>query len=96
MLRVVLNGDETISASVASDFDLYVRQGSPATTAEFDCRPFLFGNYEVCEFASPATGMWHILVNLFGGVGGDYQVTTTMFGTLISESTIFQDDFEDQ
>jgi hypothetical protein len=45
----------------------------------YDCRPFLGGAREFCEFENPAPGTWHVLVNRFCG-SGEYQVTATTLG----------------
>ena len=77
LARITLNGEEGFGFN---DFDLYVKQGSPPTTSDFDCRPFLAGvTPEACEFSSPAAGTWHILVNRFTGAGR-FQTTVTLFG----------------
>jgi hypothetical protein len=75
-LRVAMNALDDGS----SDFDLYVRRGSPPTTSTFDCKQDGGGQYGFCEFTSPIAGTWYALVNrVFGG--GDYQVTVTTIGT---------------
>ncbi len=61
-----------------SDFDLYVKLGSPPTTADFDCRREGSNQYALCDFATPAAGTWYVLVNRFAGAG-PYQVTATAF-----------------
>ena len=41
----------TVSTSAASgDLDLYVRKGTQPTTSAYDCRPYLNGSSESCEF----------------------------------------------
>jgi hypothetical protein len=76
LLRVVLNGEQAL---VANDFDLYVRAGQAPTVADYDCRPYIAGNFEACEFTDPAAGIWHVLVRRFAGSGGEYQLTSTLF-----------------
>ncbi len=88
LLRVVQNGEDGPFA--ANDFDLYVRFGEPPTLFDYDCRPFLEGSYEPCEFPSPTAGTWHILVNRFNGAG-EFQMTATLFD---ANSEIFVDGFE--
>lgn len=73
LVRVSMNAVDD-----GSDFDLYVRAGSPPTTATYDCRQFGANQYAFCEFAAPAPGTWHVLVDRFAG-GGIYQVTVTEF-----------------
>jgi hypothetical protein len=52
------------------DADLYVRQGSPPTPDDWDCRPFEGGNNEVCDFANPAAGTWFVMIELFDPYAG--------------------------
>jgi hypothetical protein len=58
------------------DADLYVRFGSAPTMTTWDCRPFASGNNETCTFASPAAGIWHVLV-----VGDDPYSGMTLVGS---------------
>jgi hypothetical protein len=44
------------------DADLYVRFGSAPTTSTYDCGPATGDNNELCSFASPAAGTWHVMV----------------------------------
>ncbi len=46
------------------DADLYVRRGSvPGTDAgAYDCRPYLVGNNETCNFPAPAAGTWYVML----------------------------------
>lgn len=73
-LRVAMTGVDD-----GSDFDLYVRAGSPPTTLVFDCKDDGSNQYNFCEFTAPATGTWHVLARRFAGQG-PYQVTVTTFG----------------
>jgi hypothetical protein len=72
-LRVTMNAVDD-----GSDFDLYVRAGTPPTTTTFDCAANGAGQFGACEFTNPAPGPWYVLVSRFGG-GGPYQVTATSF-----------------
>lgn len=71
-LRVALNASEQGTA----DFDLYVKQGAPPTTSDFDCKADGPNQYGYCEITNPAADTWHVLVNRSSGIG-DYQVTVT-------------------
>jgi hypothetical protein len=74
-LRVALNAiDDGVS-----NFDLYVRFGSPPTTSVFDCKADGPNQYGFCQFSNPAPGTWHVLVHRASG-SGSYQVTATTFG----------------
>ncbi|HKH47209.1 MAG TPA: pre-peptidase C-terminal domain-containing protein [Thermoanaerobaculia bacterium] len=52
------------------DADLYVRFGAQPTTSTWDCRPFLSGNSEACNFATPQTGTYFVLINGFSAFSG--------------------------
>jgi hypothetical protein len=79
LLRVTMNAIDD-----GSDFDLYVRAGSPPTTAAFDCAANGSGQYGACEFANPTPGTWHVLVARFSGSGA-YQVTATRFASFCAD-----------
>jgi hypothetical protein len=68
LLRVTLGGG-------SGNADLYVRQGSPPTTATFDCASTESGNDENCELLNPAGGSWFVLVRGAGSFDG---VTTSL------------------
>ncbi len=72
-LRVALNASE----EPGGDLDLYVRFGSPPTSAEWDCRAFGPNQYGFCSFDAPAEGAWHVLVNRYAGAA-TYQLTATL------------------
>jgi serine protease len=46
----------------SGDADLYVRRGDKPSTGSFDCRPYVNGNVENCDFASPAADDWYIML----------------------------------
>jgi hypothetical protein len=73
-LRVSMNGIDN-----GSDFDLFVKAGSPPSLSNFDCRQNGPGQFAYCEFAAPAAGTWYVLVDQSAG-SGTYQVTATTFG----------------
>ena len=52
------------------DADLYVRFGTAPTTTSFNCRPYTDGNNEICTFASPPAGTWHIGVRAYVAFSG--------------------------
>lgn len=69
----VPSGASSLSVQISGgsgDADLYVNFGSAATTATFDCRPFLSGNTESCTFNNPAAGTWYIGVDAFSPFSG--------------------------
>ncbi len=52
------------------DADMFVRFGSTPTTTTYDCRPFLTGNAETCNFAAPQAGTWYVMLNAFTSFSG--------------------------
>lgn len=54
----------------SGDGDMYVRHGSAPTTSTYDCRPYETGNNESCNFASPAAGTWHVLIQAYSPFSG--------------------------
>ncbi|WDE08303.1 S8 family serine peptidase [Thalassomonas viridans] len=59
----------TISGGTG-DADLYVNEGNRPTTSRWDCRPYLYGNDEVCTFNNPGAGTWHIGVRAYSAFSG--------------------------
>lgn len=53
------------AAGSTGDADLYVRFGAAPTTSAYDCRPYLDGSNESCNYATPATGTYHVMVRGF-------------------------------
>jgi cysteine-rich repeat protein len=74
-LRIAYNAHD----SIASDFNMLVRQGAPPTDTLFDCKQDGTGQYGFCQFNNPAGGVWHVRVEQLEG-SGLFQVTTTNFG----------------
>lgn len=54
----------------SGDADLYVRRGSAPTTSSYDCRPYKWGNEEVCTFNAPQSGTWHIGIRGYNASSG--------------------------
>lgn len=44
------------------DADLYVKYSQPPTINSYDCRPYLYGNNEVCSFPKPSAGVYQIMI----------------------------------
>ncbi len=57
-LRIEISGG-------SGDADLYVRYGAEPSTATYDCRPYLNGNSEACEAATPTAGTYYIMVRAY-------------------------------
>jgi hypothetical protein len=73
-LRVAMNAVD----DGRSDFDLYVKRGSPPTTSDYECAATGPNQFGFCRFVSPAAGTWYALVERYRGEG-PYQVTATTF-----------------
>ena len=54
----------------SGDVDLYVRRGSQPTTSTYDCRGFNSGNSETCDFDSPGSGTWHVMIRAYATYSG--------------------------
>ena len=54
------------------DADLYVKRNMESSRFVYDCRPYLLGNNEVCEFLSPLPGTYHIMIRAYS----DYKNTS--------------------
>jgi vibriolysin len=52
------------------DGDMYVKFGAAPTTSVYDCRPYLSGNNETCNFTNPAAGTWYVKVNAYSDFSG--------------------------
>ena len=52
-LRVELEGG-------SGEADLFVRRDVLPTNTSYDCRPFIVGNDESCNFGSPSSGEWFL------------------------------------
>lgn len=75
----VPQGAVSLNFSIAGgtgDADLYVKQGSQPTLSSYDCRPFVGGNNESCDFSNPAAGDWYVMLNGYSAYSG-----TTLTGT---------------
>jgi len=76
LVRFTLNG--TDNGSFNPNF--FVKEGTGASAADFDCKADGATVFGACEFTAPAAGTWSIFVQRVSG-GGEYQVTTTVFGS---------------
>lgn len=66
-------GMRTFTASISGgtgDADLHVRRGARPTTTTFDCRPYLQGNTESCNFSNPAADVWHVSIRAYSSFSG--------------------------
>ncbi len=58
------------SSGGSGDADLYVRFGAAPTTSVYDCRPYLYGNAEHCDFAAPQAGTWYVTLRAYTTFSG--------------------------
>ncbi|NVJ62055.1 MAG: pre-peptidase C-terminal domain-containing protein [Gammaproteobacteria bacterium] len=68
-LNFVLNGG-------SGDADLYVKFGSPATTSNYDCRPYRNGNNETCDISNVQAGRYYVMLRGYSSYSG-----TSLTGT---------------
>ncbi|HHO54501.1 MAG TPA: hypothetical protein ENK18_27425 [Deltaproteobacteria bacterium] len=54
----------------SGDADLYVRFGAAPTTSTYDCRPYLNGNNETCEFDPAQSGTYYVMVRAYTTYSG--------------------------
>ena len=54
----------------SGDADLYVRANSAPTTSSYDCRPYLNGNNETCNFNEAGGKTWYINIRAFSNYSG--------------------------
>ncbi|WEN15292.1 pre-peptidase C-terminal domain-containing protein [Rhodanobacter sp. AS-Z3] len=52
------------------DADMYVKLGSAPTTSSYDCRPYVAGNSETCNFSSSTGGTYYIMVRAYSSYTG--------------------------
>jgi endonuclease I len=62
-LAIVISGG-------TGDADLYVRLGQAPTTTGYDCRPYVSGNNENCNFATPQAGIYYIQLSGYSSYTG--------------------------
>ncbi|RUO30752.1 peptidase S8 [Aliidiomarina sedimenti] len=54
----------------SGDADLYVRNAGSPTLQNWDCRPYLSGNNEICTIDNPQAGTWHLGVHAYQAYSG--------------------------
>lgn len=54
----------------SGDADLYVQLGSDPTASSYLCRPYLSGNAERCDFATPSPGTYHVMLDAYAAYSG--------------------------
>ena len=52
------------------DADIYVRFGSEPSGGTYDCRPWLTGNAEVCNFPTPSAGTYYVSLDPYAAFTG--------------------------
>jgi hypothetical protein len=72
-------GQDTLTFETSGgtgDADLYVRKGSKPTTTSYDYRPYLVGNDEKVEIATPAAATWYVMLRGYQAYTGVTLVAT--------------------
>ena len=54
----------------SGDADIYVKFGSQATSSNWDCRPYKYGNNETCSFSNAQTGTYSVMVDAYSAYSG--------------------------
>jgi N-acetylmuramoyl-L-alanine amidase len=54
----------------SGDADLYINYGSPASTTDWDYRPYLYGNNETVNVSSPTGGRWYVMIRGYSSYSG--------------------------
>jgi serine protease len=54
---------DIVSSGGTGDADIYVKRGSKPTSSSYDCRPYKNGNDENCNFNTPESGKWYVMVS---------------------------------
>jgi hypothetical protein len=70
---IVPAGQDFLNISISGgtgDCDLYVKRGAKPTTTSWDYRPYLIGNNESVEIASPAAATWYIMLRAYQAYSG--------------------------
>ncbi len=80
VLRVALNGEDGPFVS-PNNFDLYVNQGGSVSTSNFDCQSRNDGTFEFCDFLSPQSGTWSLLVQRVAGQGEFQLIASALTGS---------------
>jgi len=54
----------------SGDADLFVKFGSQASSSNWDCRPYRYGNDEVCSFDPAQTGTYSVMLDAWSAYSG--------------------------
>ncbi len=54
----------------SGDADLYVKFGSQASSSNWDCRPYKYGNDETCDVSSAQTGTYSVMIDAYSTYSG--------------------------
>ncbi|QTD49286.1 PPC domain-containing protein [Sulfidibacter corallicola] len=54
----------------SGDCDMYVRAGAQPTKTTYDCRPWVNGNRETCDFANPQEARYHVMLVGYSSYSG--------------------------
>ncbi len=61
---------KAMSFGGSGDLDLYLRKETQPTISNFDCRPYLPGNDEVCEVVNPDKANYYIMLHAYKAYSG--------------------------
>jgi hypothetical protein len=86
-----LSAIKFVTSGGTGDVDLYVRFGSAPTFSSYDCRPYLNGNSETCEFNPAQQGNYHVMLHAYAAYSG---VTLTVSGAVPAGPEVCTDGFD--
>jgi serine protease len=69
-----------VSSGGTGDADIYVKRGSKPTSSSYDCRPYKNGNDENCNFNTPESGKWYVMVSGYSAFS-NLNLTATFSGS---------------
>jgi len=76
----------SVSHASGADFDSYGMMGTQPTTSSYTWRGYTSSNPEVVTYASPAAGVWYIMVYSYSG-SGTFTITCTLTYGSTSDTT---------
>ncbi len=59
-----------VTSGGTGDVDLYVKFGSAPTLTSYDCRPYVDGNAETCEFNPAKSGTYYLMLQGYAAYSG--------------------------
>ncbi|MCK5398057.1 MAG: pre-peptidase C-terminal domain-containing protein, partial [Thermoplasmata archaeon] len=70
---------QTFNGPSGSDYDLYVKYGSPPTTSSYDVKGYTSSSDETCQISNPPSGIYYIMAHSYSG-SGSYDIVANAGG----------------